>query len=117
MFAIALHNLPEATVAPLAPFVVAAPGKAKVGAAVPIQVHGEMVPVAADQIGVGTRLVRPAAAGPGRAETVVGDAVFRLRAGESAMAMVVEGQSAIVLVLRCVEIGSDTPAAAPPTGR
>ncbi|MFY9341314.1 MAG: hypothetical protein WAT39_02410 [Planctomycetota bacterium] len=110
-----LHNLPEATVAPLAPFTVASPGKAKGEGAVPIQVHGEMVPLAADQVGVGARLVR-SAAGPNRPETTVGDAVFRLRAGESAMVMTVEGTFAVVLVVRCVEIGRETPAAAP-TGR
>lgn len=110
-----LGNLPEVTVAPLAPFHLQPAGKPAAKDDRVLRVRGEMVPVSASEVVVRMQLVR----GPLPADTtqlpkasVLQPPCFRLAAGGAAMVMIVEGDDAVVLMVRCVGAAHEVP---PPT--
>jgi len=109
-----LQNLPEVIAATLEPFVVEPADKAKQAPPVgdqTLRLRGEMVPVGPGEVVVGMQLVRGAL--PDDRTQVPRDALlhhaFRLEAGKAVMAVVVAGEQATVLFVRCTEVASDAP--------
>ena len=112
-------NVPDVAVRPLTPFVVDATGKAKVtaGATEPaapaapaaLKLRGEMLPLDGGDVAVAMQLVRGALPAdltrtPGAPLLQV---LFRLQAGKAALVTAVEGDTATVVIVRCVEVAAE----------
>lgn len=106
-----LHNLPEVVTGPLAPFV--REPAASVGPS--LRLRGEVAPLGSGEVAVGVHVVRGALPADRTQvpRTAIAQPVFRLAAGRCAMMMVAEGESALVVIVRCIEVAPD----ASPTGR
>ena len=108
-----LLNVPEVAVRTLTPFVIDATGKASGAAAAPgpapLRLRGEMVPVGGGEVAVALQVVRGSlpADVTRRPDDALLQALVRLQTGKSAMAMVVEGDTATVLIVRCVDVASE----------
>jgi hypothetical protein len=111
-----LCNLPEVTAGPLAPFVVS-PRRVDAKEAETLRLRGEMLPIDDREVAVAMHLVRGALPMDRTREPAGAllQPVFRLQAGKYALATVVEGETATVLIVRCVDVAAKAPPA--PVGR
>ena len=82
-----------------------------------LRLRGEMLPIDDREVAISMHLVRGALPVDKTREPdgALLQPVFRLQAGKCALATVVEGETATVLVVRCVDVAAKAPTA--PAGR
>jgi hypothetical protein len=103
-----VDNLPELLADALSPF--ANEVKPPAAPSTPVErprqrLRGEVVPLDGGDVAVAVAIERGRAAAADAKLPVLATPVFRLAAGKSAMMMAVDGDTAVVLVVRCLETG------------
>lgn len=103
-----IRNLPEVLAAPLTPFAIAVPAKPDTPSEQILRVRGEMVPVHAKEVALRLHVVRGALPVEPTCtpEQALLQAIVRLQVGQAVMVMAVEGDTATVLIVRCVELAN-----------
>jgi len=101
-----VHNPTEVIAGALAPFVREVTATEGATDRRPLRLRGEIVPLQGDEVAIAVHVERGVApVGEKRAPSMVAEPVFRLAAGKSAMMMALDGETALVLIVRCLETG------------